>query len=102
MLSRLNLENLFGGGPSPEKPITQMNAHERLITSVKIHKINGKNYIFSSSRYEMVLIFTSVISRIFWKKIGLFRHLLVFLLNFIRVFAKYGLTYRISLNNVPA
>ena len=57
MLSRLNFENLFAGGPSPEKPITQMNAHERLITSVKIHKINEKNYVFSSSRYEMLLTF---------------------------------------------
>ena len=54
MLSRLNFENLFAGGPSSEKPIVQMNAHERLITSVKIHKINEKNYVFSSSRYEML------------------------------------------------
>ena len=55
MLSRLNFENLFSGGPSPEKPIVQMNAHERLITSVKIHKINEKSYVFSSSRYERLL-----------------------------------------------
>ena len=57
MLSRLNFENLFSGGSSPEKNITQMNAHERLITSVKIHKINEKNYVFSTSRYEMLLTF---------------------------------------------
>ena len=54
MLSRLNFENFFAGEPSSEKPIVQMNAHERLITSVKIHKINEKNYVFSSSRYEML------------------------------------------------
>ena len=54
MLSRLNFENLLAGGLSSEKPIVQMNAHERLITSVKIHKINEKNYVFSSSRYEML------------------------------------------------
>ena len=52
MLSKSNFENFFTGGPSSEKPIVQMNAHERLITSVKIHKINGKNYVFSSSRYK--------------------------------------------------
>ena len=57
MLSRLNFENLFAGGPSPEKPITQMNAHERLITSVKIHKIDDMSYVFSSSRYERLLTF---------------------------------------------
>ena len=61
MLSRLNLENLFAGGPSSENPIVQMNAHERLITSVKIHKINEKNYVFSSSRYEMLLTFYLII-----------------------------------------
>ena len=55
MLSRLNFENLLAGGLSSEKPIVQMNAHERLITSVKIQKINEKNYVFSSSRYKTLL-----------------------------------------------
>ena len=61
MLSRLNFEKFFAGEPSSEKPIVQMNAHERLITSVKIHKINEKNYVFSSSRYKMLLTFYLVI-----------------------------------------